>query len=590
MKDFFKNVGATMVGLLLFMIIMGIFAMLSIVGMVASTSSKPSLPLNSVLVLQMKGILGERSTETPLAVFQGNKIQNMGVNDIVYSIKIAKKNPKISGIYIENDGFSAEPAQLEEIRNALKDFKKSHKWIIAYGDSYGAGSYYLASVADKIYLNPQGEIDWKGIGGQMMYLKDALKKVDVRMVVMKVGKYKSATEMFTEDKMSDADREQTTRYLTGIWNTWLKGVSEARKIPVDSLNAYADRLIATEDPKVFVKNKMVDGLLFADEMKAQVKKLLKLEEDDDIKQLTPGQLISAVDGNKGGEKIAVYYASGEIVDYYNTSSLFPTKEQIVGDEFCKDMEELMDDDDVKAVVLRVNSPGGSAFASEKMWHAIKKLKEKKPVVVSMSGMAASGGYYMSCGANWIVAEPTTLTGSIGIFGMIPDASGLLTNKLGIKFDEVKTNKYSTILEPGRPITAEELSYIQSAIDRRYRVFLSRVAEGRKMSMAQVNDIAQGHVYLAQDAKQIKLVDEFGGLNTALEKAAKLAHLDEYYYNEYPAPMDFFEQLNNISEGSNYLDDQMREVLGQFYEPFCMLSSIRNQNRLQARLPYYILYN
>ena len=592
MKDFFKNVGATIVGLLVFTLILGAFALISIVGMIAGASndSKPSISSNSVLVLQMKGSLDERSTSSPLSFFNQDQTQPMGLNDILYSIKKAKDNPNIKGIYIENDGFSAEPSQLEEIRNALKDYKSSKKWIVAYGDDYGSGSYYLASIADKVYLNPQGTIEWKGIGSETMYLKDALKKIGVSMIVTKVGKYKSATETYTEDKMSDANREQTMRYITGIWNTWVKGVGESRKISPEQLNAYADRFIESEDPKVFVTNKMVDGLLYADEMKAQVKKMLGLKGDEDISQVTPDQLVAASSDSSNGGQIAVYYASGEIVDQANPSSLFDQENFIVGDEFCKDMEKLMADDDVKAVVLRINSPGGSAFASDKMWHAIQQLKKKKPVVVSMSGMAASGGYYMSCGANWIVAEPTTITGSIGIFGMIPDATQLFSDKLGIKFDEVSTNKHSTLGAMGRKMTPEEISYIQSSVDRGYRVFISRVAEGRHMSVGRVNEIAQGHVYLGQDAKQIQLVDELGGINQAIGKAAKLAKLSDYFYREYPSQLSFLDQLSSLGNKGSYLDDQMREVLGDFYQPFSILSRIKAQDAIQARMPYIVLYN
>lgn len=592
MKDFFKNVGATIVGLLLFTLILGGFAIISIVGMIAgaSSDSKPSIPSNSVLVLQMKGQLDERSSSSPFSILNQDQTPPMGLNDILYSIKKAKDDPKIKGIYIENDGFSADPSQLEEIRNALKDYKTSKKWIVAYGDSYGSGSYYLASIADKIYLNPQGTIEWKGIGSETMYVKDALKKIGVSMIVTKVGKYKSATEMYTEDKMSDANREQTMRYISGIWNKWVSSVSESRKISAQQLNAYADRFIESEDPKVFVANKMVDKLLYSDEMKAEVKKMFGLKEDEDISQVTPSQLLSATSSSSNGGKIAVYYASGEIVDQGNPSSIFDEENLIVGDDVCKDMEELMNDDDVKAVVLRVNSPGGSAFASDKMWHAIQQLKKKKPVIVSMSGMAASGGYYMSCGANWIVAEPTTITGSIGIFGMIPDATQLFSDKLGIKFDEVSTNKHSTLGAMGRKMTPEEIGYIQASVDRGYRVFLSRVAEGRHMTVEKVNELAQGHVYLGQDALQIKLVDEMGGINQAIEKAAKLAKLKDYYYEEYPSPLSFLDQLSAFGNKGTYLDEQLREVLGDFYQPFSVLSRIKSQNAIQARMPYFVLYN
>jgi protease-4 len=386
--------------------------------------------------------------------------------------------------------------------------------------------------------------------------------------------------------MSDSNREQTQVYINGLWGNMCKGVSESRKISVDTLNAYADRMIMFESQKQLLKYKLIDGLLYTDQVKAEIKKLLKIDKDETINQLSVDDMIN-VKEDDNGDQIAVYYAYGDIVDNPVTGTLLGGGHQIVAKDVCKDLEELMNDDDVKAVVVRVNSGGGSAYASEQIWHQITELKAKKPVVISMGGKAASGGYYMSCNANWIVAEPTTLTGSIGIFGMIPDRSQLLTQKLGIKFDEVKTNKNSTMGSSARPMNEEEIGYLQNYIIRGYSLFRQRVADGRKLQVNDVEKIAQGHVFLGQDAMKIKLVDQLGGLDVAVAKAAKLAKMKEYYTCSYPEQADWLSQLMSASSNSNYLDEQMRAAMGEYYEPFMLLKQMNQLDAIQARIPFFL---
>lgn len=586
MKDFFKYVAATVVGLILFGIILTFFGILSIVGMITSGQATTNVSKNSVMVLKLDGIMEEQAGSNILGTLTGEQSSALGLQEILSAIKKAKTNENIKGIYIEGGVLASSPASLQEIRNALLDFKKSGKWIVAYADLYTQGTYYIASVADKVWMNPSGQLDWHGMGANPMYVKDLLKKFGVKVQTIKVGKYKSATEMFTEDKMSEANREQTTAYVTGIWQNICKGVSDSRKISIDSLNAYADRLITFEDSKNFLKYKMVDALLYTDQVKAEVKKLLELKEDESINQVDVEAMTNVKEETKG-EEIAVYYAYGDIVDSPSPQSMLSESHQIVAKDVCADLEKLMNNEDVKAVVIRVNSPGGSAYASEQLWRQIDLLKQKKPVVISMGDYAASGGYYMSCNANWIVAEPTTITGSIGIFGMIPDASELITQKLGVKFDEVKTNRNTTLGTFSRPMNAEEIGYISNYVERGYNLFRKRVADGRKMTIQQVEEVAQGHVFLGQDALKIKLVDELGGLDKAVAKAAQLAKVSEYYTASYPASPDIIEQLLSATKGGTYLDDQARLALGEFYEPVMLLKSVNRMDMVQARLPFFL---
>ena len=589
MKDFFKNVFATFVGLFLFVLVTLLLGFVCIFGMVLSSESTTEIKNNSVLVINLSGPLNERTEENVITKFVGKTANETSLEDVLSGIEKAKADKNIKGIYLEAGVFVPNSyAALQEIRDALIDFKKSNKWIVAYGDSYTQGTYYLASVANDVYLNPQGMLDWHGLSTQRIYLKDMLAKFGVKVQVSKVGTYKSATEMFTGDKMSDADRQQTSAYLNGIWKYLLKGVGESRNIPIAKLNEYADSVITFANPTDYLKMKLIDKLLYTDQVRNEIKKRLGIASGDNIDQVSLADL-KMVKADKNGNEIAVYYAYGDIVDA-PVSGTSLSQHNIVGKDVCKDLKELMDDDDVKAVVIRVNSGGGSAFASEQMWHQIMELKKVKPVVVSMGGYAASGGYYMSVPANWIVAEPTTITGSIGIFGMFPDFSGLASEKLGIKFDEVKTNKNGAFLSPMRPLTPDEMRMLQVYIDRGYNTFKDRVAQGRKLTMQQVETIAQGHVYTGEDALKIKLVDELGGLDKAVLKAVQLAKIKDYYTKNYPAPVNWLDQIFGDYVQDNYLSEQLHSSLGMLYQPFSILRTLNQQSAIQARIPYFININ
>lgn len=591
MKDFFKNVAATIVGLFAFGLIMTILGFICIIGMVASSNSKPALKDNAVMVLKLQGQIEDRSEDNWLGELTGEQFNNLGMNKILSSIRKAKDEDKVKGIYLETGILETDYATLQEIRNALADFKKSGKWIIAYGDALSQGGYYLASVANKVYVNPEGNVDWHGIASQPQYIKDVAAKFGVHFTVVKVGKYKSYTETYTEDKMSDANREQVSRYIGGLWQQMLGDVSKSRNISKDSLNRYADGLMVFDDTKLLKSRKMVDGFCYYDEIRDVVKKQLGLKADEAINQVDYNDVDMAIDdSNLMGEEIAVYYCQGSIVRM-ETPSIYGSEQQIVSTKVIKDLQELADNSQVKAVVLRINSGGGDAYASEQIWRAVKELNKKKPVVVSMGGMAASGAYYMSMGAQYIMAQPTTLTGSIGIFGALPDFSDLMTKKLGFKYDEVKTNRNSAYASAGmsRPWSAEEIATMQNYVNRGYSLFRKRVAEGRKMSTEQVEKIAQGRVWLGTDAKKIKLIDGFGGLSDAIDKAAELAHLSSYQAIEYPALAGWMEQLLDMAGGNKgtYLDEQLRLALGDLYQPFIMIRNMKEKEPVQAALPYIL---
>lgn len=589
MKDFIKNVLATMVGMFGFFIVIGVIGMMSIIGMIASGNAAQNVEKNSVFVLNLSGTISEQGSENPLSMFTGDNSLNSGLNDILSSIKKAKANDDIKGIYIEAGALAANYATLQEIRNALADFRKSGKWIVAYGDFYTQGAYYVASVADKVYINPKGIVDWHGIGAQTMFYKDFMAKFGVKWEVVKVGTFKSATETFTEEKMSDANRLQTKTFIDGTWRNVCDAVSKSRGISVDSLNSYADSYLALQATETLVKAKMVDGMMYGDQVKDAVKKMMKLEKDDDIAQLTLNDMLNVKDEKVEGSEIAVYYAEGDIVQDPKAATMFGNNNYIASRKVCKDLEDLMNDDDVKAVVVRINSGGGDAYASEQMWHQMSELRKVKPVVVSMGDYAASGAYYMSAPASWIVAQPNTLTGSIGIFAVIPDLSGLVTTKLGVRFDEVKTNRNSTFGNlMARPFNAEEKAMLQASVNRGYSLFRQRVAEGRRLPVESVEKIAQGRVWLATDALNIKLVDQLGGIDDAVKKAAQLAKLKDYYTSDYPAAASWMDNLlNSMSSSGTYLDEQLRQMLGDFYQPFTMLRSIDKREAIQARIPYAI---
>ena len=566
--------------------------MISFASMIASGSAKTEIKENSVLVLKMDGSVDERAEEgTPFDALLGMAdMSSLGLDDLVSAINKAKDNENIKGIYIEGGTTTFDsPATAQQVRDALQDFKQSGKWIIAFADQYMQGSYYVASVADSLFINKTGMIDFKGLGGKGYYWTGLYEKIGLKYQCTRVGKYKSAVESVTRKDMSENDREQRLAMYQGIWNYWVKDMAKSRKVSEEQLNKLADdsiMLFASVDD--YKAAKLVDGYMYPEAVKGIIKGKLGLDEDDDINQVTVSEINDqASDDDNDGDKIAVYYAYGEIIDQMTSS--FSTGHNIVGSEVVKDLKELADDEKVKAVVIRVNSPGGSAVASEQIWHAIKLLKEKKPVVVSMGGYAASGGYMISAPASYIVAEPTTVTGSIGIFGLIPNVSELVTDKLGITWDGVQTNKhtdYETNLVFAKD-NEEELRFMQTYVDRGYDTFLSIVAEGRGMTKEQVHEIAQGRVWIATDALNIKLVDKIGSLNDAVKKAAELAKAENYYTAPYPGKKDWIDELlSSTKESKNtYLDGELREALGELYEPLSELRKDRQRNRLQARLPF-----
>ena len=587
MKDFLKYVLATIVGIICTGFIMGMMSLFMFIVMAISSSDTPSVKNGTVLRIQLSGTLNERAKENPFAQYLNNDIaQTQGLDDIITAIKTAQTNDKIRGIYLEGGTLISDMATAQELRKALVDFKKSKKFILAYADNYSQGSYYIASAADKVLVNPSGIVDWHGLASQPIFFTDLLKKVGVKMQVFKVGTYKSAVEPYILTKMSDANREQVSSFVGDIWKNICTDVASSRKISIEGLNAYADHYITFADAKDYVKAHLVDGLAYADEVRTLLR---TLSQQDKVNFIAPADLAKLAEKKSGDGTIAVYYAQGNIVDAVADNSLMSNESYIVGPKVVEDLDRLANDDNIKAVVLRINSGGGSAYASEQMWRAIQLLKKKKPVVVSMSGMAASGGYYMSCGADYIVAEPTTLTGSIGIFGMIPDASELLTDKLGLHFDMVKTNKGADFGAQGRAFNADEANVMQQYVNRGYRLFISRVAAGRHITPEQVDHIGQGRVWTGSQALKIKLVDKLGTLDDAIAEAASRANLKDYDILSTPNKESWVDQILNSTVKRDYMEEKLRTTLGVYYAPLQFVGTLNGMSAkdyLQARI-YYI---
>ena len=586
MKSFLKYTLASLLALVLFVVVSTIISLVSLAGMMATDGMTASVKENTVLRINLGGVLGEQSQDMPFASLLGGKQESVpGLQTLTEAIKRAKANKKVKGIYLENAVLSGTPATVQELREALVEFKKSGKFIIAYSDNYSQSGYYISSVADKIMLNPEGMIDWHGLASELMFFKDALAKVGVKMQVFKVGTFKSAVEPFTSTEMSEANREQVTSYLNGIWQQMLADVSTSRNISIDKLNTMADEYVGLQPASYTVDANLADTLTYMDGVKAYLKGKMGLDEDKSLTFISPQEMATAEvpEYKEEEDEIAIYYAVGDIVQSANGMSS-GNSPQIVGEKVIDDLRALREDDDVKAVVLRVNSGGGSAYASEQIWREVELLKAEKPVVVSMGGMAASGGYYISSGANKIFAEPTTLTGSIGIFGMIPEASELVTQKIGVKFDVVKTNALSDMGSMSRPMNEEEGALMQAMVERGYETFTGRVAMGRKMPIEKVKEIAEGRVWTGKQAKDLGLVDQLGNLEAAIKAAAKLAKVEKYNTTNYPAPQPWFQTLLNDKK-SGYLDAEMRNMLGEYYTTFSLIRNIRLQDRLQMRLPF-----
>ena len=582
MKDFFKFTFASMLGVVLAGIVFTILGIVSMVGMVASSDTETVVQENSVFVLDLNGTLSERVQESPLQSLMGKEFQAYGLDDILSSIQKAKDNENIKGIYLQAGMMEASCASLEEIRNALKNFKESGKFIVAYGDTYTQGMYYLASVADKVIVNPQGTIAWQGLASQTIFFKDLLKKIGVEMEIFKVGTYKSAVEPFIATEMSEANREQITAFLNSTWNRLLEDISASRGISEDDLNKCADDFMMFSPAETYVANGLVDTLLYKDGVLDYLKMMSGREADESLRTLSLEDMKNVkrnVPLDKSGNIIAVYYAYGEI-DNSGTS----TDEGINSEKVIKDLRQLREDETIKAVVLRVNSPGGSAYGSEQIWREVVLLKEKKPVIVSMGDYAASGGYYISCAADCIVADPTTLTGSIGIFGMFPMVKDLVTDKLGLHFETVKTNRYADMGDMTRPFNDAERAALQKYINNGYKLFVQRCADGRGMSVEAIEKIAEGRVWTGATAKELGLVDELGGLDKALEIAAQKAEVDAYSIIRYPSQDSFFSSL--LNEGKDdYINGKIQEVLGESYNYIKFIENLKDQDRIQARMPF-----
>lgn len=581
MKDFFKFTFASMLGVVLAGFVFTILGIVSMVGMMASSDTETVVKENSIFVLDLEGTLSERVQENPFQALMGEEYQTYGLDDILTSIQKAKDNENIKGIYLQAGMMEASFASLEEIRHALKDFKESGKFIVAYGDTYTQGMYYLASVADKVIVNPQGSIAWQGLASQTIFFKDLLEKVGVEMEIFKVGTYKSAVEPFIATEMSDANREQITAFLTSIWGRLLEDISESRSIPTDDLNRYADEFAMLSPAETYIANGLADTLMYKDGVLAYLKEMSGREADESLRTLSVEDMKNVkrnVPLDKSGNIIAVYYAYGGIDD---TSS---PEEGIDSEKVIKDLRLLREDETIQAVVLRVNSPGGSAYGSEQIWREVVLLKEKKPVIVSMGDYAASGGYYISCAADCIVADPTTLTGSIGIFGMFPNMEGLLTDKLGLHFDVVKTNKFADMGDMTRPFNNEEKAAMQNFINQGYKLFVQRCADGRGMSVEAIEKIAEGRVWTGATAKELGLVDELGGLDKAIDIAAEKAGVEAYSIINYPSQSGFFSTL--MDEGKdNYINGKMMDALGETYHYLRFVESLKDMDRIQARMPF-----
>lgn len=583
MKDFLKFTLATITGIIVSSVILFFLSILVLFSMASSSESETQVRKNSIMMLSLNGTLNERSQEIPFDFLLGDDYKTYGLDDILSSIKKAKEHDDIKGIYIEASALGTGFASCEEIRNALKDFKESGKFVVAYSDNYSQGLYYLSSIADKVLLNPQGMLEWKGLASTPIFFKDLLAKIGVEMQIFKVGTYKSAVEPYISTEMSPANREQIEAYLNSIWGQVTSDVAESRNIPVDSLNAIADRMLMFYPATESVECGLIDTLMYKNDVRAYLKTMANLNEDDDMPILGLQDMVNVkknVPRDKSGNIIAVYYAYGEI----DGSSSSTSEEGINSKKVIKDLRRLKEDDSVKAVVLRVNSPGGSAFGSEQIWNAVSELKKEKPVIVSMGDYAASGGYYISCNADTIVAEPTTLTGSIGIFGMFPNAKGL-ADKIGVNIGVVKTNPFADFGMMTRPMNDSEKGLMQMYVNNGYDLFLTRCSDGRGISKEELDKIAQGRVWTGSKAKELGLVDELGGLDKALEIAIAKAGVDAYTVMNYPAKESFLDILMN-TRPDNYIKARvLKGTMGDLYRPFSILENFDKCDRIQARMPF-----
>ena len=586
MKQFFKMMFASTLGVFFAFILIGGVSFILIAGMIvsmksSSVSNYTPKSNENIFRIKLEGPIYDSAEDDPFSIFLG-KEQAISLKDLLSAIERAKELDIVKGIYLDVGVFSTGTANIDAIRRALIDFKENGKFIVAYADAYTQGGYYLASVADSIYLNPQGVLAVSGFSSQTMFYKGLLQKIGIEMMVFKVGTYKGAVEPFIEDKLSDANREQITAYQKCVWDNVTGGIASSRNISVGDINHFADEGLFLSDPLEAVECGLIDGLKYRKEVEhalmAQVgqtgerMKTLSVSKVNRVKKVKREYL----------NKIAILYAEGEITSE-SVSFPYSSDQYLITENIIKDLRKLRDDDHVKAVVLRVNSPGGSAFVSEQIWKEIYDLNKEKPVVVSMGNVAASGGYYISCAASKIVAEANTLTGSIGIFGLFPNASGLF-DKLALSTDVVKTNRYADLGDVSRPMTDEEKTLIQSYVERGYDTFITRCAEGRNMTKEEIDSIGQGRVWTGEQALSIGLVDELGGIDKAIKLAVELADIYNYTLINVSTSRDFFQDFlqKQIDETKQSI---VKDAIGDEYEYFKLLHQIKTTYGVQARIPY-----
>lgn len=583
MKQFFKFVFASMVGIILASIILFVILIGGITAVVSSADSKVEVKENTILHVNLNLPITERSSSSPLdnldiGPFKGDK--QIGLNDILSSIKEAKKDDNIKGIYLDVSYMMTGLATIEEIRNALLDFKKSGKFIVAYSEVYSQGAYYLASVAHKVYLNPQGVLELKGFSSEIMFFKGALDKLGIEAQIIKVGTFKSAVEPFIFDKMSDANKLQMNALLGSLYQHFTAGIAASRKIPQDSVIAIANGL-KSRSPEDAVKYKLVDALKYKDEVLDELKVKTGTDKKKNLTTISVNDYAkSEKTTSTASDKIAVVYANGEI----NSGE---GDENTIGSEgISKALRKARLDDKVKAVVLRVNSPGGSSLASDVIWREVLLTKKVKPIIVSMGDYAASGGYYIACAADSIFAEPNTITGSIGVFAIIPNMKGFFNDKLGLTFDGIKTGQFADLGNVSRPLAEAEKMILQREVNRTYNDFTKRVSQGRKISQAYVDSIGQGRVWTGEQAIKLKLVDKLGHIQDAINAAAKKAKLKDYKVVNYPEIKSGLMGLLDDSEDKvqTYL---LQKELGDNYLYYKKIKAAANMKGLQARMPFDI---
>ena len=588
MLRFLKNIVAIAVGFIVALILLFLIGTFWLITATSSTSSQVDIKTNSVLVISLKGELNDRQTVDPLAKLSGED-PGLGLDDLTRAIGRAKEDDHIVGILLKAGELTAGTASIGELRTALNDFKQSGKFITAYADRYQQNTYYLCSVADRVLLNPQGGIVWVGLASTPMFYKNMLAKLGIEMQVFKVGTYKSAVEPYTSTQMSEANREQVTHLLQGMWAKMTADVAESRGLTVEQVNAAAERVPLLRAASESVQMGLADTLLYRIDLEDYLKQQAGIDKDDKLHTVSVDDVINAggkTIKDRSGDVIAVYYASGTIVENQdNYSPIYGSGPYIVGNEVAGDLLDLRDDDKVKAVVFRVNSPGGSAFASEQIWNAVSELKKKKPVIVSMGDYAASGGYYISCNADVIVSNENTLTGSIGIFGLYPNLQKT-AEMVGLDFDVVKTNTYSDFGAFYRPMNEGEKQIMQSYIEEGYDTFLTRCSDGRNIDKDELNKIAQGRVWSGTDAVGLGLVDEIGDLHRAIGIAAERAGLDDYTLKDFPVQRSVWESL--IEALNELAEAKAMSRVGSIGRQLMLLKSMAEDDHIQALMPYQII--